>query len=489
MKQVFLSLAGTIVFLSTFTACTEEVESFSSNELREVIASADNFIPEADSRAFSFVNNEVAFSWADGDTIGIFPNEGAQAYFPILVGNEESNSASFTGGGWALKASSTYASYYPFIGNFYMKQTEIPVNYVGQKQSGNASMAHLSAFDYMAASASTPSSGRVNFNFKHLGAFVQLKITIPQGGTLSSVTLSADEAVFVTEGKVDLTAATPTIQAVTKSKTLTLDVENVTTTAENPVATLYMMLAPVDMTGKTLSAVVKQSNGSTETIVLTSKNFEKGKAYGVSGTMKDPNGGATAGDGTYKDGVVSIAKAGTMKSLLGDDYLNITELKVVGPINGDDVYYLRKMLVESIDLSEATIVEGGGWYYDSDYSEGPYYTANNEIGDYMFSRCDKLENIVLPKNVTSIGEQAFSYCYALTLVIIPDGITSIRDFAFYGCNALTKCYCYATIPPSCDYSAIQELKNGATLYVPAGCGSKYRSAIGWKRFDNIIEMD
>ena len=179
------------MFLSTFTACTEEVESFSSNELREVIASADNFIPEADSRAFSFVNNEVAFSWADGDTIGIFPNEGAQAYLPILVGNEGSNSASFTGGGWALKASSTYASYYPFIGDFYMKQTEIPVNYVGQKQSGNASMAHLSAFDYMAASASTPSSGRVNFNFKHLGAFVQLKITMPQGGTLSSVTLSA----------------------------------------------------------------------------------------------------------------------------------------------------------------------------------------------------------------------------------------------------------------------------------------------------------
>ena len=91
-------------------------------------------------------------------------------------------------------------------------------------------MAHLNPFDYMTASASTPTSGRVNFNFKHLGAFVQLKITMPQGGTLSSVTLSADEAVFVTEGVVDLTAKTPAIQSVTKSKTLTLDVEGVTTT-------------------------------------------------------------------------------------------------------------------------------------------------------------------------------------------------------------------------------------------------------------------
>ena len=453
MKRSFLFLAGTIMFLS---ACTEEIESPSFNELREVIASAENFIPEADSRAFSFVNNEVAFSWANGDTIGIFPNEGAQAYFPILVGKEESNSASFTGGGWALKTSSTYASYYPFIGDFYMDQKAIPVSYVGQKQSGNASMAHLNPFDYMTASASTPNSGRVNFNFKHLGAFVQLKITMPQGGTLSSVTLSADEAVFVTEGVVDLTAKTPAIQSVTKSKTLTLDVEGVTTTAENPVATLYMMLSPVDMTNKTLKAIVKQSDGSTETITLTSKNFEKGKAYGVSGTMKDPNSGATAGNGTYKNGVVSIAKAGTMKKLLGDDYLSITSLKVVGPINGDDVYYLRKMLggnnfseadrgkLTTLDLSEATIVEGGEWYYYEMYYTPHYYTSNNTIGEYMFNNCANLQNIILPDSVTEISGYAFADCYSLTSVTIPDSVTSIGDYAFYDCSSLTS----ITIPDS-----------------------------------------
>lgn len=502
MKRMFLSLAGALVFLSTFTACTEEVESFSSNELREVIASADNFIPEADSRAFSFVNNEVAFSWADGDTIGIFPNEGAQAYFPILVGSEDSNSASFTGGGWALKASSTYASYYPFIGNFYMKQTEIPVNYVGQKQSGNASMAHLSAFDYMAASASTPSSGRVNFNFKHLGAFVQLKITMPLGGTLSSVTLSTDEAVFVTEGKVDLTTATPTIQAVTKSKTLTLDVENVTTTSDNPVATLYMMLAPVDMTGKTLSAVVKQSNGWSDTITLTSKNFEKGKAYGVSGTMEYTNPGPTIGDGTYKDGVVSIAKAGTMESLLGNDYYKITSLKVVGPINGNDIYDLRVMSgsrfssgkLSSLDLSEATIVSGG-YYYDSsegyDSAYGKYYAADNVVGDYMFVNCKLLQTIVLPINVTSIGMSVFEHCNALTSVTIPKSVTKIGGWAFSDIDSFIECYCYATTPPSCTTNSVfdNRVKDKAILYVPAGCVSKYRSATGWNIFNNIIEMD
>jgi len=122
----------------------------------------------------------------------------------------------------------------------------------------------------------------------------------------------------------------------------------------------------------------------------------------------------------YENGVVTIATAGTMKNLLGDDFLNITSLKIVGPINGDDVYYLRKMLgansfseadrgkLTTLDLSEAIIVEGGEWYYNPDgYA---YYTSNNEIGDCMFYDCANLQHITLPDNVISVGETAFSGC-------------------------------------------------------------------------------
>ena len=451
MRRTNLLLAGAVMCLSTFMACTNESEEMQSDELREIVATADHFVSEADSRAFSFVNNSVEFAWADGDTIGIFPNTGAQAYFPILSSSAGTNTASFTGGGWALKSSSTYAAYYPFIGDFYMSQKEILVNYEGQKQTGNASMVHLSAYDFMAASGSTPSSGKVNFQFAHLGAFVQLKITMPQGGTLSSVTLSADQAVFTTEGTIDLTASTPVIKSVKKSKTLALHVEGVTTTPENNVATLYMMLAPVDFTNRTLSAIVKTSDGKSETITLTGKNFEAGKAYGVTGTMKDPNGGVTAGSGTYKDGVVSVDVAGNMKKLLGSDYLNITELKVVGPINGDDIYYLRKMLggsnfseadwgkLTTLDLSEAMIVEGGEWYYDESTSSGDeYYTSNNIIGNYMFYQCANLQSMKSPKNVISIGEYAFYNCDALIGISILDGTTTIGNYAFGGCDALAS---------------------------------------------------
>ena len=114
-----------------------------------------------------------------------------------------------------------------------------------------------------------------------------------------------------------------------------------------------------------------------------------------------------------------------MKKLLGNDYLNITSLKVVGPINGDDVKLLREMLcvnemgngikggkLASLDLSDASIVEGGDAYYKFNTT---CYTSNNEIGDCFFIRCSNLKSIVLPKNITAIGGNAFHTASSLYL--------------------------------------------------------------------------
>ena len=148
----------------------------------------------------------------------------------------------------------------------------------------------------------------------------------------------------------------------------------------------------------------------------------------------------------YTNGVVTVATAGTMKKLLGDDFLDITDLKIVGYINGDDVYYLRKMLggsnfnnadwgnLTTLDLSEAVIVEGGECY-NVDNSE-QLYTSNNVIGDCMFKGCANLQSIKLPESVISINEDAFYDCSSLTSINIPVGVTSIGEWAFYNCSSL-----------------------------------------------------
>ena len=57
--------------------------------------------------------NALLFNWAIGDTLGIFPNRGNQVEFPISAA-QGTTSASFDGGGWALRNNASYAAYYPF---------------------------------------------------------------------------------------------------------------------------------------------------------------------------------------------------------------------------------------------------------------------------------------------------------------------------------------------------------------------------------------
>lgn len=283
MKKQHLLSGALCALLLSLSACSNEDDfqtGISTEDVNHITMIATDFEFPTTRTDFVIGENGAAFKWAANDTVGIFPNEGSQVYFPMTSG-AGTNSASFTGGGWALKSSATYAAYYPFIGKMYLDQTKIPVSYTGQTQTGNGSTAHLGAYDFMAASATTAENGGVNFTFKHLGCLVQLKITVPNAGTLSSVTLSADEEVFVENGYIDLTATTPAVVSTQTASSLTIDLENVATTTANEIVTVYFMMAPMDMTGKTLTLKF----GDTEKTV-EAKNFEAGKAYQLATPLK-----------------------------------------------------------------------------------------------------------------------------------------------------------------------------------------------------------
>ena len=274
-KQNLLSGALCMLLLS-LSACSNEEDfqtGISTEDVNCITMTATNFEYPITRTDFEIGSSGAAFKWATNDTVGIFPNEGSQVYFPMTSG-AGTNSATFTGGGWALKSSATYAAYYPFIGKMYLDQTKIPVSYTGQTQTGNGSTAHLGAYDFMAASATTAENGGVNFIFKHLGCLVQLKITVPNAGILSSVILSADEEVFVEKGYIDLTATTPTIVSTKMANTMTISLKDVTVENANEVITVYFMLAPTDMTGKTLTIKAGNAEGTVD-----AKNFAEGTAY------------------------------------------------------------------------------------------------------------------------------------------------------------------------------------------------------------------
>ena len=144
---------------------------------------------------------------------------------------------------------------------------------------------------------------------------------------------------------------------------------------------------------------------------------------------------------------IKLEKAGTLPNKIGSTKkFQITNLKIIGEINGTDLCFIREMAgsdregwrtegkLATLDLSGAKIVRGGGIYYNSVNC----YTSDDVIGNYAFSDCSGLTSLILPSNVTSIGYSAFYGCIRLTSLTLPSSVTSIGSSAFEGCRSLTS---------------------------------------------------
>ena len=176
---------------------------------------------------------------------------------------------------------------------------------------------------------------------------------------------------------------------------------------------------------------------------------------------------------------INLDKAGTLPNkIASSEMYKITNLKIIGEINGTDWNMIREMAgrdnrgygtegkLSVLDLSEAKIVKGGDSYYPGDNC----YTSNDEIGEKAFTDCSRLTSLTLPVGITSIGYDAFAYCSGLTSLTLPAGITSIGEYAFSGCSGLTSLNLPAGIT-SIDKYAFSGCSRLTSLTLPAGITS------------------
>lgn len=143
--------------------------------------------------------------------------------------------------------------------------------------------------------------------------------------------------------------------------------------------------------------------------------------------------------------------------------------------------------------------------------------SNTNFGDYSFSSCEKLENVIFDSgSSTNNNIKSFRFlqnCKSLTNIILPKDVR-IDNLNFEGCESLKKiilpanirsistdcfknCYRLRTIvseitSPDLVYvydGSFKGITNLATLYVPKGLTETYKRLPYWKDFVDIAEVD
>lgn len=109
---------------------------------------------------------------------------------------------------------------------------------------------------------------------------------------------------------------------------------------------------------------------------------------------------------------------GEVEMVNDDDASLLTDIGLSGEVDDNTFKNIREKFesLETLDLSDIT---------------------NESIPENAFSDMDKLKNVVLPEDVTSIGTGAFAGCSSLESVTLP-GVNAIGDGAFDGCSSITS---------------------------------------------------
>ena len=144
---------------------------------------------------------------------------------------------------------------------------------------------------------------------------------------------------------------------------------------------------------------------------------------------------------TAQELVVTVDTVGQLATRLPDSLrFSMTELKITGPLGGNDMKLLQSILknprqkkptdkvLTAIDLSEVSVQD----------SRGSFHTKADMLPASMFLGCKNLERVSLPADLTEVSISCFSGCVNLKEVELPETVRLIGRYAFNGCVSLKE---------------------------------------------------
>ena len=194
----------------------------------------------------------------------------------------------------------------------------------------------------------------------------------------------------------------------------------------------------------------------------------------------------------YFNGVIVDVQAGGLSAALdGIAPTDITGLKVLGTLDGDDFTYIRENLtaLETLDLSGSDITELPAKALGKHWSN-TNLNANTsvkkvilpegllKIKDYAFAGCTNLEEVNIPSTVTVLGSSILQVT-KVTSVTIPSGVKTLS--ACFDCTAITD----ITIPNTVTSLSGGVFEANATTYKSWGFENAYKDEMKERIYKNL----
>lgn len=217
----------------------------------------------------------LRFTWSESDAVGVYSTQNGFARFGLQSG-ENTASAYFDGGGFALKKDNTYYAVYPYDGSL-TDMNSIPVDYSAQVIHGQNNLADITALDKMTACATALEDGSADFRFTHVGSFAKMTMSMPSGASWSRLDLIPTYDEMTVSYKHNLVNDGRTDEKTTAF--LQTSLEGISTSSAGESISFWMSLIPHDFSDKDIAAVFYDSSNRLYTARLKGKNLRRGRAY------------------------------------------------------------------------------------------------------------------------------------------------------------------------------------------------------------------
>lgn len=350
-KQMMAAMCA----LAVLAACSETSEELVPEVKGEGVYATIEQPVSVDTKSLAYENCKLVFTWAEGEKVVVFGNKDAASFNSLTSGE---TSTKLESEGFTLKDNVNYYACLPaYTIPAATQSTSVPVTFMGQRQTANGNSDHLKSFDYACASA-TKAEGKntISFELKNQVAWIVLDHTFTDAtNNVTSVTINADEDLFVTKGTLDVT--TSTITEGTKDRKITLNLGeeggNGISFAAGETFRGFFTLNPVDLSGKTLTFTATTKSGETValgTFTKASANLTKNLAVRIqtSGSAKV----ATVGGKEYStlSAALAAASEGATISVVSDVTTEkvLIDKSVTFDLGGhtvtadDDVFYIAE---------------------------------------------------------------------------------------------------------------------------------------------------